>query len=103
LDEPRRSHTLQPIRRLLADLAGHALLGRANEARRYGRLALDTATRGKADSFTLGYAYEALARAEAVSGNRKTSSEYVTRAKEAAAHVSDEQSKPWLLDDLRSI
>jgi hypothetical protein len=81
----------------------HALLERADEARRYGLLALDAATRGKADAFTRGYAYEALARAEAVAGDRAKSAGHLRKAKEAAAEVRDAQSRQWLLDDLKTI
>jgi len=81
----------------------HAILGRADEARRYGRLAFDAAQGGEADAFTLGYAYEALARAESVAGDAAKAAEYVEKAREAADEVADEESKMWLLDDLRTI
>ncbi|MBU0595837.1 hypothetical protein KJ567_04040, partial [Candidatus Bipolaricaulota bacterium] len=38
----------------------HALLGRASEARRYGKLSLVRGQKGGSDPFTIGYAYEAL-------------------------------------------
>ena len=81
----------------------HALLGRADEARRYGPLALDAGQRGEADAFTIGYAYEALARAEAIAGNEDKASEYLTAARRAADEVTDEESKTWLVDDLETI
>ena len=81
----------------------HALLGRADEARRYGQLALDAAEQGEADPFTIGYAHEALARAESLAGNAAKAAEHVERAKKAAEDVTDEESKTWLLDDLKTI
>jgi len=81
----------------------YALLGRGEEARRYGKRALDAATRGEADPFTFGYAYEALARAEAVAGDGAKSAEYLEKAKQAAENVEDEESKTWLLNDLKTI
>jgi len=81
----------------------HALLNRADEARRYGRLALDAAERGNADSFTLGYAHEALARAESIAGNEAKKDEHLAAARQAADEVADEESKQWLLDDLATI
>jgi len=81
----------------------HALLGRADEARRYGALALDAGRRGEADAFTIGYAYEALARAESVAGNEAKASEYLTEARKAADEVTDKESRTWLVDDLETI
>ena len=81
----------------------HAVLGRAAEARRYGELALDAAKRGKSDAFTVGYAYEALARAEKVAGNPEKAAEWLERAHAEAQKVVDEEAKTWLTDDLRAI
>jgi hypothetical protein len=81
----------------------HAILGRADEARRYGRLSLDAANRGEPDAFTLGYAFEALARAEAIAGDDGKRAEYLEQARAAANEVTDEESKGWLLDDLKTI
>jgi hypothetical protein len=81
----------------------HAVLARTDEARRYGRFALDTAQRANADAFTLGYAYEALARAEAVGGNQAQRDEHLENAKKAATQVDNEEARGWLLDDLRTI
>ena len=81
----------------------HAVLGRADEARRYGVLSLDAAREGEPDPFTLGYAHEALARAEALAGNATTAAEHFVEARKAAEAVTDEESKQWLLDDLATI
>ncbi|MGB2983351.1 MAG: hypothetical protein WBC63_05750 [Candidatus Bipolaricaulia bacterium] len=81
----------------------HALLGRADEARRYGRLSLDAIEGKEADPFTLGYAYEALARAESVAGDRAKTDEYLNAARKSADEVTDEEPKKWLLDDLATI
>ena len=59
--------------------------------------------REEAGAFTLGYAYEALARAEATAGNKAKAAEYLEKAKRAADGVTDEESKTWLLDDLKTI
>ncbi len=81
----------------------HALLGRGDEARRYGQMALEAGKRGGSDPFTIGYAYEALARAESVAGDQHKKDAYLTEAKKAAEGVEDEESKKWLLDDLKTI
>ena len=81
----------------------HALRRNPDEARRYGLLALESAKQGEADAFTLGYAYEALARAESVAGNAKKTAEYLSDAQQAADQVEDQEAKSWLLDDLKTI
>ena len=80
-----------------------ALCGRGEEARRYGQLALEAAQQGDADAFTSGYAYEALARAASISGTSDKMGEYLLLARKAADQVGDEESKSWLLDDLKTI
>ena len=81
----------------------HAVLGRADEARRYGELALDAAKQGESDAFTVGYAYEALARAEKLAGNQRKATERLKQAHAEAQKVVDEESRSWLTDDLREI
>jgi len=80
-----------------------ALCGLSEEARRYGQFALEAAQQGGADAYTLGYAYEALARAESISGTSDKMGEYLLLARKAADQVGDEESKSWLLDDLKTI
>jgi len=81
----------------------HALLGRADEARRYGELSLAKGQEGGSDPFTIGYAYEALARAESIAGRAAQRDEYLAEAKKAADDVEDIESRQWLLDDLATI
>jgi hypothetical protein len=81
----------------------HALLGRADEARRYGKLSLDRGVEGGSDPFTIGYAYEALARAESIAGDAAKRAEYLAEAEKAAEGIEAAESKQWLLDDLRTI
>ena len=79
----------------------YALLGQADNARRYGQLCLDVSQ--EQEPFDLGFAYEALARAEAVAGNRQRSNEYSGQGREAARRVSSDDDRKTLLDDLDSI
>ena len=81
----------------------HSLLGRADEARRYGHLSLKNGTAADSDPFTIGYAYEALSRAESVAGDKAKMTEYLAKAKKAAGEVPNEESKKMLLDDLGAI
>lgn len=81
----------------------YAILGQADNARRYGQLCLDASRGEDVAPFYLGYAYEALARAEAVAGNRAKTEQYLTQARQIAEQVPDADSKKWLLDDLGTI
>lgn len=79
----------------------YAVIGRAENARRYGQMCLEISQ--DLPPFFLGYAYEALARAEATDGKRKKADEYLAAAKKASEKVSDEDAKQQLLADLASI
>jgi hypothetical protein len=80
-----------------------ALLGMADDARRYGRLCLEASTRKGILPLYLGYAYEALARAEAVAGDGAKMEEYLAKAREVAGTMPDPEAKKMLLDDLETI
>jgi hypothetical protein len=80
----------------------YALMGQADNARRYGLMALTTVQDEEA-SFYQGYAYEALARAEALAGDREKMAEYLEQARRAAERVPDGQSREMLEADLDTI
>jgi hypothetical protein len=80
----------------------YALMGQADNARRYGLMALTTVQDEEA-SFYQGYAYEALARAEALAGDREKMAEYLEQARRAAERVADGQSREMLEADLDTI
>ncbi len=79
----------------------HALLGEADNARKYGRLCLDKTP--KDDHFCLGYAYEALARAESVADNGAKAKEHLAEAWRHAEGVTDDEDKQLLVNDLKTL
>lgn len=81
----------------------YALLRQADNARRYGQMCLDVSRGKDIQPFYLGYAYEALARAEMVAGEQAEMQSYLEKAKQAAARVIDAESKAMLLADLETI
>jgi hypothetical protein len=81
----------------------YAMLGQADNARRYGRLSLEAGQGEGALPFCVGYAYEALARAESVAGNRGKMAEYLREARRAAEGLPDPDTKKRLLADLDTI
>ena len=80
-----------------------ALLGQADNARRYGQMCLNVSKSEGIPPFYLGYAYEALARAEMVAGDKAKLAEYESEARSAAERVTDAESKKMLMDDLATI
>jgi hypothetical protein len=79
----------------------HALLGLFHGARYYGGLCLSYSH--DLEPFYLGYAYEALARAEMVAGNRDAAQEHLAKATILAEKVGNKDEKKALRDDLATI
>ena len=80
-----------------------ALLGQADNARRFALRCLEAIENTDVPPFYTGYAYEALARAEAAAGDEVSMREYIDKARGAAGSVDDEKSKQMLLSDLDTI
>ena len=81
----------------------YATLGQADNARRYGQLCLDAAQVEDIPPFYLGYAYEALARAEKAAGNQEKMDEYLGEARHTAGMVEEDDERKLLMDDLDTI
>ena len=80
-----------------------AILGQAEDARRYAHLCLAASKGDDVLPFYLGYAYEALARAESVAGNAEKAQEHVREARRVAETMPDPEAKKQLLTDLETI
>jgi len=81
----------------------YAVLGRAEPALYHGRRALEIARRNRLGRFYLAYAYEALARAAAVDGDRRARNRYLREARRIGAEVRDRDDRRTLLEDLATI
>ena len=81
----------------------YAILGQAENARRYGQICLEASRAEDVPPFYLGYAFEALARAEAVGGDREKSEQFINGAKAAAEIIEKSEDRKVLLDDLGTI
>ena len=81
----------------------YSILGQVDNAHRYARLCLDASQGEDVTQFYLGYAYEAMARAEALVGNTAQMEQYLNQARKIAAVMSDSDEKQMLLDDLAAI
>ena len=80
-----------------------ALAGQAENARRYAEWSLRAIQGEDSGPFYLAYAYEALARAEMVSGNRAQMIEYLEKASQVSKRIEDEDAKKMVLDDLATV
>lgn len=78
-----------------------ALLGQADNARRYAEMSLRYAE-GQ-EPFYAGFAYEALARAEMTAGNTDKMRDCLEKAFTLAGQVADEEDRKMLIDDLKSM
>ena len=81
----------------------YAVLGQADNARRYARYCLDCSRNGGVAPFFLGYAFEAMARAEAIAQNSVEMQKYLEEAQRQAARVTDEADRDQLLGDLDTV
>jgi hypothetical protein len=81
----------------------YALLGQADAARQYGHQCLKSSHGEGTLPFHLGYAYEALARAEMVAGKSSKMKEYLELARQVSGTMVDPETKKQLLDDLATI
>jgi len=76
----------------------YALLGEAENAQKYARLCLNKTPAN--EPFCLGYAYEALARAESIAGNSEKTKEYLAEAQRNAERITDGDDRQLLVNDL---
>ena len=78
----------------------YALLNQPDNARRYGNLALASASHEGVGPFYRAYAYEALARAEALAGNHDLAAQHAAEGRRFAADVADANDQKVVLADL---
>lgn len=81
----------------------YAILGQAENARSYAQLCLQASQTEDIPPFYIGYAYEALARSEAVAHNREKMEHHLEEARRFAEAVTDPEEKKMLLNDLETI
>lgn len=69
----------------------YSILGHASNAKRYAELCLGASQGDEIPPFFLGYAYEALARAEMVAGSQEMVDKYLQEAHQIVAALKDEK------------
>jgi len=80
-----------------------ALLGQADNARRFARRCLEMIEGSETAPFFFAYAHEALARAEALAGNDAEAGKHLETARRLTESVEDEALRKLILDDLETI
>ena len=81
----------------------HALAGQYDMAKLFGRKCLKAAIDGKAPAFYLGYAYEALTRAEIGLRNFSAAAGYLEKAQGQLIRLKDAKERGWLKTDLDAL
>ena len=79
----------------------YALLGQADKAREYAEFSLRKTPDN--EDFYLGFAYEALARAESIARNPEKMKTYLAEAWRHAEAVTDDEERQTLTSDLRTL
>jgi len=79
----------------------YALLRQPDNARRYAEVSLKLAE--GSEPFYSGFAFEALARAEMVAGDRVKMQRFLEKAREALEQIKEEEDRQVLAKDLESI
>lgn len=83
----------------------YSVLGRPEPALHHAErcLAITEASPENMDEFDLPFAYEALARAHSVAGNREEAARFERLAREAAEPMTDAEDRELVLEDLATL
>jgi len=81
----------------------YATLGRAEPALFHARRALEVTRRRRFGRFYLAYAYEGLARAASIAGDRRTRDRCLREARRVGAQIREQDGRRMLFEDLASI
>jgi hypothetical protein len=81
----------------------YAVLGRAEPALWHARRCLDLCEAHGIGDFDLAFAYEALARASALAGDRDTAAEYLERARAAGESIAEDDDRELFAQDLGTL
>lgn len=81
----------------------YAVLKRAEPALHHAKICLRLTEEHKFRDFDLVYAYEGMARALAVSGNKNERNKYINLAKEAGNEIKEKEDRELFFNDLKSI
>ena len=101
----RKSHKYEPVNEQRGQwMLSHvyAVLGRGEEALSHAQETSKLTKEQDLKDFDLAYSYEALARANAVLGNKNECAKYLEKAQETGSLISNEEDKKYFISDLES-
>jgi len=101
----RKSHKYKPINEQRGQwMLSHvyAVLGKSEEALSFAEETSRLTIEQNLKEFDLAYSYEALARANAVLGNKNEFAKYLEKAEETGSLISNEDDKKYFISDLES-
>ncbi len=81
----------------------HALAGQYDMARMFGQKCLAVGQDSKLSPFYVGYAYEALARAELLAGNTDAAKSFMAKARDELSAITDKDERDALEPDVVSL
>lgn len=81
----------------------YAVLGRGEPATYHAQRCLELCRKEGLRDFILAFAYEALARADAVAGRRRDLRKHLAMARAAGEEIAEEDDRARFFEDLRSI
>jgi hypothetical protein len=81
----------------------YAVLGRGEPALWHARRVLEICESNAIGDWDLAFAYEALARAHAVGGNRQEAERHLVLARDAGEKIAEDDDRELLLSDLATI
>jgi hypothetical protein len=81
----------------------YSLIGQPEAALYHAKRCLDICLENDIGDFDIAFAYEAMARANAVAGKTKEKDEFLQKANEAAEKIKKKEDKDYFLGELKSI
>ncbi len=81
----------------------YSVLKRNEPALYHAKRCLELCKENNIGDFDIAFAYEAMARAQALAGNEKECKKYIQLAKEAAGQIKKKEDKTYFLNELKTI
>jgi hypothetical protein len=81
----------------------YSVLGRGEPAQYHAKRSLEICQENSIGDFDLAFAYEALARAASVLGDKKAVTENLALAKQAGENIAEQDDKDYLFSELENI
>jgi hypothetical protein len=81
----------------------YSVLGRGDPALYHAKRCLDICRKNNIKDFDLAFAYESMARAHSIVGNRIECEKYTKLAKEAAEDISKKEDKDYFLSEIGTV